>query len=572
MGGWVIESTDEGGIARKLWKKFKDETVFALYTPFVVGLGSSTLDSRTFLQCVSQDVYFLQAFSKAYEFAEEYADDDEDKEAIGMLRKRVLRRLGDQHNLVRDWGFELPKDSTCVTATVKYTDFLMATAVGKVDGEKFPGKIVTPFEKTKLAAYTLSAIAPCMRLYHFVSREIKAILDPQEKTNPYEKWIDSLSSDKFEVAALTIEDLLDKLCISLTSGELEIVEKLYHQSLKLILEFISSHPYVHSSSIVPIVSQLQEPAESNVRMFCDFDMTCSAIDSSALLAEMAIFAARKASLNECDTQPSQPITPNLAATWGSLSSKYIEEYGQCIESILPTEAVANFDYDRLCKALQNLSDFEKTANSMVIDSGVLKGLSENDIKRAGERLIFQRGCKNFFQEITRSENLLMGVHVLSYCWSGDLIRSAFSSGKPDVVSVHSNELVYEESITSGEMIQKMESPMDKLEAFNGILDNHGNESKPLTVYIGGSVSDLLCLLSADIGIVIGMSDMLRTLGEGFGVTFAPLFPGLVKKQRQLSECGCCNWNRMSGILFTVSSWAEIHAALLGKRTIPPSPI
>lgn len=65
---------------------------------------------------------------------------------------------------------------------------------------------------------------------------------------------------------------------------------------------------------------------------------------------------------------------------------------------------------------------------MVVDSGVLKGLSEDDIRRAGEHLIFQSGCKNFFQEIMRNEDLTAGVHVLSYCWSGDLIRSAFSSG------------------------------------------------------------------------------------------------------------------------------------------------
>lgn len=103
------------------------------------------------------------------------------------------------HVSVQDWGFELPKDGTCDSATVKYTDFLMATALGKVEGEKFSGKIVTPFEKTKLAAYTLSAIAPCVRLFSFVSKEIKAILDPEEKSNFYEKWIDSLSSDKFEV-------------------------------------------------------------------------------------------------------------------------------------------------------------------------------------------------------------------------------------------------------------------------------------------------------------------------------------------------------------------------------------
>lgn len=35
-----------------------------------------------------------------YELAEEYADDDEDKEAIGKLRKRVLKRLRNQDKLI----------------------------------------------------------------------------------------------------------------------------------------------------------------------------------------------------------------------------------------------------------------------------------------------------------------------------------------------------------------------------------------------------------------------------------------------------------------------------------------
>lgn len=93
-------------------------------------------------------------------------------------------------------------------------------------------------------------------------------------------------------------------------------------------------------------------------------------------------------------------------------------------------AVGRFDYEGLCKALEQLSDFERSANDMVVRSGVLRGLSQEDIKRAGERLIFQNGCKNIFQEILGTENLHADVHVLSYCWSGDLIRSAFSSGIP----------------------------------------------------------------------------------------------------------------------------------------------
>lgn len=64
----------------------------------------------------------------------------------------------------------------------------------------------------------------------------------------------------------------------------------------------------------------------------------------------------------------------------------------------------------------------------MIESGVLKGLNLEDIKRAGERLILQDGCTDFFQNIIKNANLNSNIHVLSYCWCGDLIRSAFSSG------------------------------------------------------------------------------------------------------------------------------------------------
>lgn len=88
-----------------------------------------------------------------------------------------------------------------------------------------------------------------------------------------------------------------------------------------------------------------------------------------------------------------------------------------------------FSFEGLCNALERISDFEKRANSRVIDSGVLKGLSIDDIKRAGERLVLQDGCVGFFQQLVKTkEELSMEIHVLSYCWCADLIRSALSPG------------------------------------------------------------------------------------------------------------------------------------------------
>lgn len=56
---------DEEGIAKSLWIKFRNESVSAIYTPFVVSLASGKLDSESFLDCISQDVHFLQAFAQA---------------------------------------------------------------------------------------------------------------------------------------------------------------------------------------------------------------------------------------------------------------------------------------------------------------------------------------------------------------------------------------------------------------------------------------------------------------------------------------------------------------------------
>lgn len=130
------------------------------------------------------------------------------------------------------------------------------------------------------------------------------------------------------------------------------------------------------------------------------------------------------------------------------------------------------------------------------------------------------------------------------------------------MKVHSNEFTYNESLSTGEIVKHMESPMDKVRSFKDILNNCSN-GKHLSVYIGDSVGDLLCLLEADVGIVVGSSSSLRRVGSQFGVSFVPLFSGLVKKQTEIAQGDSCSWKGLTGILYTVSSWAEIHAFILG---------
>lgn len=101
---------------------------------------------------------------------------------------------------MQEWGSDLNKENSLNSATVKYTDFLLATASGKVEGVKGPGKLATPFEKTKLAAYTLGAMTPCMRLYAFLGKELQPFINSDESSHPYKKWIDNYSSEAFQVS------------------------------------------------------------------------------------------------------------------------------------------------------------------------------------------------------------------------------------------------------------------------------------------------------------------------------------------------------------------------------------
>ncbi|XP_078440059.1 heme oxygenase-like, multi-helical [Wolffia australiana] len=552
------EMDEDGSVARKFWAKFQKEALLSAYTPFIVCLASGGLELDTFRHYIAQDVHFLKAFVQAYEIAEGCADDD-DAAAIGKLKKGIQKELKMHDSIVEEWGVDVTKEITPNPATVKYTSFLLATASGIVEGGKGPAKIATPFEKTKIAAYTVGAMTPCMRLYAFLSKEIEKILGPDHGTHPYRKWIDNYAPVHFEAAVLQIEDLLDKLSISLTGEELEVTEKLYRQAIKLEIGFFNAQP-VTQRAVVPLTRLLGE-GEQRLILCSDFDLTCTVVDSSAILAEIAILSTQKTDgIDKND--PTVRNSSDLRSSWNALSRLYTEEYEQCIENILTQTEAKEFDYDGLRKALEQLSDFEKRANSRVCESGVLKGLNKDDIKLAGGRLILQDGCKTFFQNIvSKKEELNADIHLLSYCWCGDLIRSAFSSGGLDVLGIHANELQFDGSISTGEIVRKMESPLDKIGAFKEILQD---SPKHLSVYIGDSVGDLLCLLEADVGIVVGSSASLRRVGSHFGVSFVPLLPGLVKKQKLLDEGSASPlWKGLSGVLYTVSSWAEIRTFVLG---------
>lgn len=148
--------------------------------------------------------------------------------------------------------------------------------------------------------------------------------------------------------------MLDKLSVPLTGEELNIIEKLYHQAMKLEIEFFYSQPLTQPT-IAPLTKQ-HDPEQDHLMIFSDFDLTCTVVDSSAILAEIAIVTAPKSDQNQPASQIARMSSAELRNTWGLLSTQYTEEYEQCIESILPSEkgTILNYMCNLQKKCLDNI--------------------------------------------------------------------------------------------------------------------------------------------------------------------------------------------------------------------------
>jgi phosphoserine phosphatase len=141
------------------------------------------------------------------------------------------------------------------------------------------------------------------------------------------------------------------------------------------------------------------------------------------------------------------------------------------------------------------------------------------------------------------------------------------AGEIQISNISANELEFDEDTSTGKMILNVETAVDKLRHLVQILD-HLKGSDPgqqqvHSVYVGDSLTDLLCLLRADVGIILGDSS---TLKQVYGKKMTSLF----RKALALEQASYLDESqKLSGCVFTVSSWYELEAFLLGpaKATV-----
>lgn len=140
-----------------------------------------------------------------------------------------------------------------------------------------------------------------------------------------------------------------------------------------------------------------------------------------------------------------------------------------------------------------------------------------------------------------------------------------------IPNIQANELSFDGDVSTGKIIRNVETGLDKDRHFVQILDTLKKFPEELaenvvedvrSVYIGDSLTDLLCLLRADVGIVLGDSSTLRQV---YGRGLSPLYLKALH-EAQAKMKGDKKLGNSSGLVYMVSSWYEVEAFLLGPAS------
>lgn len=141
-----------------------------------------------------------------------------------------------------------------------------------------------------------------------------------------------------------------------------------------------------------------------------------------------------------------------------------------------------------------------------------------------------------------------------------------------MASISSNDLVYDKSgVSSGEIKVQVSGSFGKHERFLTLeaaaretFANSEHSSRSLSIYVGDSVTDLLAMLDADVGIVVGDSGIFEETASAFGLTVRPLASAYeaLHGMEGVRKPGAPD--RITGqCVYRVSQWAEIEVFLFG---------
>ncbi|XP_057541464.1 bifunctional TH2 protein, mitochondrial-like isoform X3 [Amaranthus tricolor] len=300
--------------------------------------------------------------------------------------------------------------------------------------------------RTKITVYTFAAMTPCNKIYTYLGWEVKNALSAEQlENNKYKRWIEENTSKAMKLQKRYFQIFNQK---SVKSMEY-FIDKL---SVGLPEEELD---------------KIEEYYKKGLEHETQFFLAQEIVGQEVVVPLWKQLQGLKWSLvSDFD----------LCLTKSSCDLEILKVHEKLIANeLLRAIPPGEYNFTAIREAFKLVCELEKTS------------FSQDD--RFGQFEV-DSGCNDLLLKVWQKDNLNASAHVISACQNDDDIKSALiEEGLIGKVSHAGNK-------------GSVESSIDKLEAF---IENRG---KKLSLYIGDSVRDLLCLLKSDIPIVHESNEQL----------------------------------------------------------------
>ncbi|KAL8838290.1 MAG: hypothetical protein Q9170_002187 [Blastenia crenularia] len=255
-----------------------------------------------------------------------------------------------------------------------------------------------------------------------------------------------------------------------------------------------------------------------IHLLLDWDSTLTTTSTLPLIAQTGY------SLNDSSSQH------NPLLSWNSISSAYLSDYRAHSSAYTPRSSDRKTIQEEFAW-LESLRDVERKSIERVEKAGIFRNVERKHVHQAaeaaikGRKVVLRKGWGELMKIVLQGGGKL---GIVSVGWSGEFIRGCLRTataieetnvqGEEGVgqavdvagINIRANEILcgaegkmsryFEEEGKEGD--GGIWTARDKRRVMEDVVRDESRGRETVVVYLGDSVTDLECLLSADVGICV----------------------------------------------------------------------
>ncbi len=198
--------------SKSVWGSISEIYEKTLNHDFIKELADGSLAVERFGYYISQDLLYLNFYSKVLAIASTKASTLEDQRLfIDQSKYAAFGETGMHRYYIDTYNLDIPKRMG--PSAFSYSHYLLSTALAEP------------------LSVTVAALYPCAIIYAEIGLELGRTY--KKEGNIYSKWIAEYSNPAFMESAMSVRDILDKLAVDASPLELDKMKEAFIVSSKL---------------------------------------------------------------------------------------------------------------------------------------------------------------------------------------------------------------------------------------------------------------------------------------------------------------------------------------------------